>query len=183
MKNPDSYTRCSKMVKEWFDDHPFRNEVAMVVLGESGLRWVFCPDHPSAASYIHVEATPKELQPGYDGFRGYAGATLEFKTTDGILKLTAPWHSNPTALFEDTGVDLRDKCVTMGMVGTGHTAGNIEDIVYDDKRPQVGTYDRIKLLAGDMAQQLGTLYYCMASYGGGTIKSTVRGVNDEKELS
>jgi hypothetical protein len=41
-------------------------------------------------------------------WRGMAGATLQFPLVDGrVFHVKGPWCSNPTALFEDTGIDLR----------------------------------------------------------------------------
>ena len=165
-----SYIYCADKIREWFDEHPYAGEVHKVVLGKSGRRWFYIPDHPSSASMIHVEANPRENAAGYGGFRGYGGDTLTFNTNDGTVDVTGPWHSNPNKLYADTGVDLREKTVTMGIIGKQRSDdGEIQAIIYQDESPTVGRYSRIKSLANEVAERDGQdVFFCMASYGGGT---------------
>jgi len=87
------------------------------LIGKSGRIWlVAIQDNP--ADNIYVSAASAENQPGYKGFRGFAGRTLTFELEDGdILELQGPWATNSDALFKDTGYDIRDKYLTFGVIG------------------------------------------------------------------
>ena len=80
-------------------------------VGKNGHRWLVA-DRPDCGSYVYVEGGPDS-----DGF---GGRTLRFELVTGeVLELKGPWHSNSEALFAATGVDVRDKHLTFGVVLTG----------------------------------------------------------------
>jgi len=117
---------------------------------------------------------------GGPGSQGYGGADLVFTLANGVDKITlhGPWHSNTDSLFKQTGIDLRAKIVTWGVIGRGRefrpanaysSDSVITDLVYFDKEPMPGVYNRIQNLAKEMSDAEGIpLYYHMCSYGGGS---------------
>lgn len=132
------------------------------VKGKSGRYWYIPTDDFVRASRVHVEAHPSELAEGYNGFKGYAGSTLSFKLCDGTIeKVKAPWHSNTSALFVDTGIDLSDQHYTIGVLSK-----NIErpkenpfnlifkDVLYYDKEPVKGKFTRVENMAQEFANTL-----------------------------
>ncbi|MCE5308922.1 MAG: hypothetical protein LLG20_14885 [Acidobacteriales bacterium] len=111
---------------------------------------------------------------------GYAGRTLSFRLEDGTVdQVKGPWHSNSSALFEDTGVDVRDTFRTFVVIGLQREYRNtkdayapptIIDVLYlDPPEGQIGSFNREKAIAkklfGEYAE-LETLYYYSQSRGG-----------------
>jgi|SRR5215813_3051286 len=131
------------------------------VLSKTGKIYLVA-DRPDAASYIYVEGGP-----GSDGF---GGRTLAFTLTDGtVLQLKGPWHTNPHDLLANTGIDLRNKFMTWGCVGTGreHSPMRVTGLVYFDPEPTIGAFDRVEKLAERMAEQrIEQLAYFSESQGG-----------------
>lgn len=131
-----------------------------IAIGKSGRIWLY-----STADNIYVQGGPKS-----DGF---GGALLEFKLYNGCdsIKLKGPWHSNSDALFQDTQVDIRDTHLTWGVIGTnrewieGRTV--IKDIIWFDKEPLYGTFNRVEDQAKKLAsERQQTLYKYVRSLGG-----------------
>jgi len=128
--------------------------------GKSGRTWVY-PLIANAGDDIHVSADPVENKPGYIGFRGYGGSTLKFNIDDGsVLELKGPWHSNADALYDDTGVDLRDAHLTFVVIAKDRKWNENSmcvflDVLYKDDVPQIGSFDRGTLLAMKMSKELG----------------------------
>ena len=129
-------------------------------------RWLVA-DSEAPADNIYVE----DLNP--DSSEGFGGATLSFALVGGgVLKLRGPWHSNSEALFEATGIDIRDKHRTQGIVALKreHLQGRTEyeGILHIDMEPIIGLYDRIKQLAQRFANEHGEpVFYAFKSAGGG----------------
>lgn len=113
----------------------------------------------------------------FGSFEGYGGATLDFLLEDGTIdKVKGPWHSNPDSLLADTGIDVRDKTLTIGAIGKYRTyedEGNkyyLEDVLYEDTDWVVGNYYRIKNMAQDFANELGIkIWYHSQTSGGASI--------------
>jgi len=137
------------------------------LIGKSGRIWlVAVQDNP--ADNIYVSADSQENEPGYRGFRGYAGATLKFGLEDGATEcLTGPWHTNCKDLFSDTGYDIRDKHLTFGAVSRKREKGWLIDVLYIDKDWTLGAFERIHKIAQEFADKLNCeVYYYQESQGG-----------------
>jgi len=99
---------------------------------------------------------------------GFGGATLTFPLVGGgeyVAK--GPWHGNSDSLFRDTGVDVRDKCLTFVVLAKGcdWTYGRtiMRDVVYRDPDWTLGTFYRYRDLI--RAHPEATHYYS-GSQGG-----------------
>lgn len=130
----------------------------------------YIPIQDNAADDIHV-CIKNENKIG--GFRGYGGATLQFLMEDGTVDdVNGPWHSNSDSLYRDTGIDLRDKTATFGVIGKGKTyEGNytyIEDVVHKDDDWTLGSFYRIENLAQTFADNIGQRTYFYSQSTGGS---------------
>ena len=144
------------------------------LIGKSGRIWlVAIQDNP--ADNIYVSANTIENNPGYKGFRGFAGRTLTFELEDGsILELQGPWATNSDALLKDTGYDVRDKYLTFGVIGLGRKYENgcgggvtITDVLYQDEGWTIGEFDRVDKIAQKLANEIGkTVMKFSKSQGG-----------------
>ena len=132
--------------------------------GKSGRIWlVAVQDNP--ADNIYVEGGPNS-----DGF---GGATLTFKLEDGReVRLKGPWHSNSNALFEDTGMDIRNQHETEGAIGTDREYIEnrliIKNCLYVDKGAVVGEFDRLGKLAQAFADDMRIPVVCYSASRGGS---------------
>lgn len=134
-----------------------------------GVYWFWPAEHPEPGAMVHC-GSPIIAGRKSDG---YGGAIMAFRTADGNINIQGPWHSNTDALFERTGVDLRDKHLTYGVVGTGrdtttdfHTV--ITGVVHADPKDGVlGTFERINVIAQELADREDRpFYYYRKSHGG-----------------
>lgn len=144
-----------------------QNRTYHQVIGKTGKIWLYA-HQVNSADNVYVE--------GDKGSNGFGGATLEFKLVTGeTIALKGPWHGNSDALFKDTGVDIRDRCLTQGIIakerrdGENYFAPQIYTEVYHyDELPTVGNFNRIEDLAENIAYELNDpVYYAMISSGGG----------------
>jgi len=73
-------------------------------IGKSGRTWLVGISNDE----LHVEILNKIYVSAHKGDAGgFDGSTLQFQLEDGsIISLKGPWHSNPTAFTEDTGIEL-----------------------------------------------------------------------------
>jgi|SRR5581483_511885 len=136
------------------------------LIGKSGDIWLV-PIGKFAADNVHVSGGPNS--------RGYAGATLKFKLEDGsTLELTGPWHCNASALFADTGYDIRDKHSTKVVLAlkAEHKPGKwlpeLSEILHKDEEPQEGIFDRGTDMAKEYANRLNKPVYYHVETGGGS---------------
>lgn len=138
-----------------------------LLVGKSGRRWLVA-DNEAAGENVYVEGGPNS-----DGF---AGRILTFELVSGdTLSLKGPWHSNPDALFADTGHDVRDKHRTQGIIALRRERGakyyepdKFYDVIYYDEAPVLGTYNRVKDLAEQFAEGFdGTIFVSFKTKGGG----------------
>ena len=128
-------------------------------------------DQPEAGEncYFH--------DPADTGSQGFGGSTLHFTLTDGsVYAAKGPWHGGADGVFRDTGVDVRNTYYTfvvLGMArdhhGSGYGRTIIRDVVYKDKAPVLGSFDRYKELIKAHPQ---ALVYYMRSKGGSSCGST-----------
>jgi hypothetical protein len=134
-------------------------------VGKSGKIWLVA-DQPDAAANVYVEGGPNS-----DGF---GGRTLTFTLVDGTeLKLKGPWHANSDSLFQDTGIDVRDKHYTFVVIIRGRESGKqyesiMMDVLYKDDEPQLGSFHRGDLLAREWAQGLGAPVFLYSQSSGGS---------------
>lgn len=139
--------------------------------GKSGKRWLVA-DQDNAAANVYVEGGPNS-----DGF---GGATLTFPLVDGSeIKLKGPWHGNSDALFEDTGIDVRDRHYTFVVVSRRRESGEHyelihADVLYKDDTPQLGNFHRGDLIAREWAQKLNEIVYLYSASEGGSSSGQVK---------
>lgn len=120
-----------------------------IALGKSGRIWLYSEGRSS----VWVE--------GGKGSRGCGGSSVAFKLAGGVgsISLVGPWHSNADACFVDTGVDVRSNFMTWGCVGTGRSydsntgQSKVTGLVYFDKQPTKGLYERVDLIAWEMQEK------------------------------
>jgi hypothetical protein len=133
--------------------------------------WLFPADlsTPDAANFIYCRNLSIEKS------AGFGGAGVTFRMSDGTTKsLQGPWNSNADALFEQTGVDLRNSNITFGIVAKSRehiefSKERFSDILHEDLEPTSGRYDRIPDLAQDFANRLNsTIYFAYRARGGGS---------------
>ncbi len=130
-------------------------------------------DQPNAADnvYFHDPTDTKS--------QGFGGGTLTFPLVGGgeyVAK--GPWHGNSDSLFADTGVDVRDTCLTFVVLAmereypksNGYSLNPImRDVVYRDAEPTIGRFDRYKELIKAHPQ---AKWYYMQSSGGSSCGQT-----------
>lgn len=118
---------------------------------------------------------------GGKGSQGFGGSPITFQLEDyicGSITLKGPWSSNTDAFFHDTGIDYRSKHYSFVVIGLGwrHEIDErgqsgrciVENVVYADKEPTQGPFDRATPLGKEWANKLGKpVYVHRSSYGGG----------------
>ena len=129
-----------------------------------------------------VAIQPNEADNIYQGFTydtksdGFGGRWMEFELENGSkIKLQGPWHTNSDSLYKSTGYDIRDKHLTFVVISKGlETKGYsqiMKDIVYMDKEPQVGNFNRGEGIANKMVKELGmSLHLYSKSTGGSSLR-------------
>lgn len=138
--------------------------------GRSGRRWLVA-DQLNAADNIYVEGGP--------GSEGFGGRELSFLLVNGsTLRLRGPWHTNDDALYRDTGVDVRNRHLTIGAIGLRRVGSkelkfwdpiSVADVIYQDEDWTLGEFDRIKKYAKEISKNsLKELFYAVVSQGGGS---------------
>lgn len=131
--------------------------------------WVFPADLsiPDAADFIYARDMDTKIS------HGFARRTLIFETADGPLSLQGPWKSNSDQLFRETGVDLRESHLTIGVVARYAKPIDLCRAVYSgvlfaDEAPVNGHFDRIEMIAQRYADELGQrIFFSMRSHGSG----------------
>jgi hypothetical protein len=140
--------------------------------GKSGLIWLVA-DQKNAAENVYVTNNPENTSNKDSRWAGFGGASLRMPLVGGgEFILNGGWHSNSDALFNDTGVDVRDTYTTfvvlskiLDFTNDGTYRRIFRDIVYKDEKPTLGRYDRYKDL---IKQYPEAKFYYMASRGGGS---------------
>ncbi len=120
--------------------------------GDNGRTW-YVGDTEEAANHVYVDTHDPRS-------RGFGGSTLEFKLVDGTIdRVKGPWHSNADALYEETGVDVRDKHFTFIVIS--RTRDYIDgktimvDVIYQDDVPMLGNFYRGHYVAQALMKKLG----------------------------
>jgi len=135
----------------------------------------------------YVAIQPNEGDNVYCGSRsgkhsdGFGGSTLDFELEDGTIdKVQGPWHSNSSALLDDTEYDVTHKHFTKGIIALDCV--NVEDstdwmktkhfeVLHYDKEPIIGDFERIDIMAQYFANELKkSIYYAVITSGGGRSK-------------
>jgi len=141
------------------------------VIGNSGRIWLYA-DQPNSADNIYVS--------GDKNSDGFAGRTLSFLLDDGsLLQLTGPWHTNAESLFNDTGVDLRDKRYTRLIVGESgqydHYKGTVvKNVLYEEKTWVLGSFNRPNIKAQQLVNELNKPLYVVIKTQGGAQYSWIK---------
>ena len=138
----------------------------------SGNIWLWPVNSDSPAEQVHVH------RPADTRSEGYGGATLHFLLEDGTTYAAkGPWHSNADAMFMATGIDLRNTHWTFGCIALDRTVRSYTttclaytvmlNVVYLDKEPVLGNFNRIKNLAQDWADAFShpVMYYSQSRGG------------------
>lgn len=134
-------------------------------IGKSGKIWLVA-DQGDAAANVYVEDGPNS-----DGF---GGRTLTFPLVDGTeVKLKGPWHANSESLFQDTGVDVRDKHYTFVVISRKRESGEfyesiMVDVLYRDDAPQLGSFHRGDVLARQWAREVNAPVFLYSQSKGGS---------------
>ena len=155
------------------DSNDYTPDIYHVTTGKSGRIWVYSTEK-GAAEFIWVSANPEENAPGYRGFRGYGGGTLTFPILGGTIALTGPWHSNADSLYEDTGVDMRDRQVSYCIVSMDRIYDEffhpcMIGVLHTDREPMEGSRDRGEHIAKYFANKLGMTVYLYSETCGGSM--------------
>jgi hypothetical protein len=133
----------------------------------NGREWVYA-DQENAADNIYAD--------GGQGSRGMGGRTLTFTLVNGeTVNFIGPWKGNADSLFEKTGVDLREKYQTTGVVARYRDlavwpkADTYRDVLhYDGDEWVVGEFNRIEKIAQVEANKLQErVYFAFRAHGGG----------------
>ena len=134
-------------------------------VGKSGRIWLVA-NQPNAADNIYVE--------GGEGSKGFGGSTLTFPLVEGgEVNLKGPWHTNSSALFQDTGIDIRDKYYVMVVIGKDVKYGKnyetiVHEVIHQDHEPVLGIFHRGDVLGRELAQKLGHQVFVVdQTLGGG----------------
>lgn len=131
--------------------------------------WLVSATHSNPADHIYVG------YPYDTNSQGYAGRWLVFNLADhnSAVSLQGPFHSNAGALFEHTGVDIRDKHYVQLVVGLDRHNGpsyrtTLTNLVYYEE-PGVRGYDDYKVVLRQLYEiHKAPLYYWHGGSGGST---------------
>jgi hypothetical protein len=138
----------------------------ILALGKDGKKWVYA-DAPNAADQVWVDGGPRS--------EGSGGRTLTFELSDGgTVDLQGPWKTGADGLLKATGIDIRDRYTTRGIVALERDKGNVyapdtyRQIIHYDEAPVIGTFDRVRDVAQAAANTLGVrVQVGVISQGGG----------------
>lgn len=140
-------------------------------IGKSGRIFLVAIQEDSASN-IYV------FHPLDHNSEGFGGRTLEFKLeNDSIVKAKGPWHTNPDDLYNETGVDIRDKHFTRTVVGLGRDLGGITDVIYCESKPILGEFNRGNKITQGLADKLDTVVYYYIITSGGSSNGPVKPTN------
>jgi len=128
---------------------------------EGSTTWLYVPER---AEFIYCQTNDRT---------GFAGRTITFPLIDGgSVSLIGPWHTNAHAQFADTGVDLRDKHYTKGLIAGQRLSCwpyEFDDVIYYEEEPIIGTFNRIEEMCKKLVKGQGkALFYYSESFGGST---------------
>jgi len=112
---------------------------------------------------------------GYDydtKSEGFGGQWLTFKVTgeDQTIRLQGPWHSNSNALFQATGINVRNQHLTQVTISRGKINNVMKDVIVDflDDEPKLGLFDRGTKLAQEFVNFVEYPVCCYIKSSGGS---------------
>lgn len=132
--------------------------------GKSGHTWYIPANQENVGDNVYVDTH----NPKSDGF---GGATLPFRLEDGTVdRVKGPWHSNSEAFSYDTGINITKTHLTFVVISRKrdqdeHWNTVMKDVLYIDKEPTLGDFDRWKEIAQRFKDEP-QLYYYSESRGG-----------------
>lgn len=144
-----------------------------VAQDKSGRVWFWNPNDVDPAGSVYV------TDPRITNSEGFAGRWLEFQIGPGLtMKAQGPWHSNASSLFEHTGVDLTEKYLTQVIIGKGRTMDDfsntvIQDVLYIEKEPKLGSWKRGEEIAQRIADDLKIAVQCHSQSSSGSSTTPV----------
>ena len=105
---------------------------------------------------------------------GFGGRLITFKLANGgSIALKGPWHTNSQALYMATGVDVRDKHTSWGVIAASREGDTYRGVIHLDREWVVGHHDRIERLAKSLAVLQGCRMHYYKQTAGGSVQSTV----------
>lgn len=112
---------------------------------------------------------------------GFGGATLKFRLLTGeILEVKGPWHTNTKHLLSATSINLEDYHYTWGFIcnecNYNDPPNGISGIHYYDPEASfvLGSFDRLKNKAQEIADELGITVTCYSLSMGGSSLGPVK---------
>ena len=140
-----------------------------MVTDGKGCVWMYSLSdrNPGETVYMH--------DPDDEHSDGFGGRVITFRIGKcAEYRAKGPWHSNSDALFNATGVDIRDKHLTFAVVAMERTREGppgydtvLEKLLYIDTAPQLGEFNRGQSIAQMYADDLGKqVFYYSESSGG-----------------
>ena len=144
-----------------------------IAVDKRGCVWFYTLTDPDPGGHVYVH------NPNDEKSDGFAGRIITFKIGKcGTYAAKGPWHGNSDSLFANTGVDLRDKNLTFGVISLGRAYENhnsvLTDIIYMDDKPTLGLFDRTDIKAQQMASDLNTVVYYYSESGSGSSSGPVK---------
>jgi hypothetical protein len=149
------------------------------IIDDEGAIWLIADQSNMADNIYYCDFDPRS--------QGFAGRTLHFVLVDGTeIDLPAPWHANSESLMRRTGIDIRDTHLTYVVIaenrGVDDSYNTIYyDVLYEDKEPVLGYFDRGAHIARRLANLLDKTLYCYQESAGGSSNSPVH-PNREEEV-
>lgn len=150
---------------KFHDDDP--HYIYRVIQGQSSNTWLIPTNCAWPGEDVHVDQHDPHSQ-------GYGGGTITFPLEDGTTyNVKGPWHSNSESLYNDTGVDIRATyrtygCVALNLRYDNRGTGIFENLIYVEREPTIGSFDRITDIAQAEADKRGhPIAACSISRGGG----------------
>ena len=145
--------------------------------------WLVSATHINPADHIYVGYPFNTSSPGF------AGRWLVFNLVDhnSAVSLQGPFHSNADALYECTGIDVRDKHYVQLVVGLSRENGpsyrtTLSDIVYFEE-PGVRSYNDYKATLRSLYEQHKVPLYYWHGGSGGSETATYSSRDYERSLA
>lgn len=144
--------------------HDFTDDDFDIHIGKSGRIWLVGRNIPYYNIYVS-DPNPKSS--------GFGGGEITWSVASQNCKLTlkGAWHAGTSELHKDTGVDMRMKHMTQGVVAKSveHKDGETfySDIIHYDEEPVEGFANRIEAIAKQKHEDLGCQIWHWSTYLGG----------------
>lgn len=97
------------------------------------------------------------------------------------MKFKGPRRSNSAALLAYTGIDVTELYLTFGVIGFDVAYGSagmhpvtIKDVQYKDEHWTLGSFDRVKDIAQEIANKKDRIVYCFTKSKSGSACGPVR---------